>query len=171
MSYLGRKGYTIYKKDLTNKEQIFIRNELTVKPYLPKSPQQPEPFPIYRESPQKLYVPRYFGIENFGEVGENKIPLGCDIDLNFQGELREFQINIVDKYLNFVKDSGGGLLDVDPGKGKTVMALYIISKLKKKNNQITDLKNKEVKAILFDKYLRETNNTKNKMQPITSYFK
>jgi superfamily II DNA or RNA helicase len=31
-----------------------------------------------------------------------------------------------------VKDSGGGLLDVDPGKGKTVMGLYIIAKLKKK---------------------------------------
>jgi DNA polymerase elongation subunit (family B) len=41
----------------------------------------------------------------------------------------------------------------------------------KLQNKITDLKNKEVKAILFDKYLRETNNTKNKMQPITSYFK
>ena len=28
--------------------------------------------------------------------------------------------------------SGGGLLDVEPGKGKTVMALNIISKLKTK---------------------------------------
>jgi superfamily II DNA or RNA helicase len=132
MSYLGKKGYSIYKKDLTNKEQIYIRNELTVKPYLPKSPAQPEPFPIYRESPQKFYIPRYFGIDNFGDFCENKLSLGDDIDLNFEGELREYQINIVNKYLNFVKDSGGGLLDVDPGKGKTVMALYIISKLKKK---------------------------------------
>jgi superfamily II DNA or RNA helicase len=151
MSYLGRKGYSIYKKDLTNKEQIFIRNELTVKPYLPKSPQQPEPFPIYRESPQKLYVPRYFGINNFGEVGENKISLGCDIDLNFQGELREYQINIVDKYLNFVKDSGGGLLDVDPGKGKTVMALYIISKLKKKTLVIVH------KSFLLNQWIERIN--------------
>jgi superfamily II DNA or RNA helicase len=132
MSYLGKKGYSIYKKDLTNKEQIYIRNELTVKPYLPKSPAQPEPFPIYRESPQKFYLPRYFGIDNFGDFCENKLPLGNDINLNFEGELREYQINIVNKYLNFVKNSGGGLLDVDPGKGKTVMALYIISKLKKK---------------------------------------
>jgi superfamily II DNA or RNA helicase len=38
----------------------------------------------------------------------------------------------VNKYINFVKESGGGLLDVDPGKGKTVMGLYIIAKLKKK---------------------------------------
>ena len=54
------------------------------------------------------------------------------LDIEFNGELREYQINIVNKYISFVKDSGGGLLDVDPGKGKTVMGLYIISKLKKK---------------------------------------
>lgn len=132
MSYLGKKGYTIYKKDLASKEQQFIRNELTVKPYLPKSPAQPEPFPIYRESPNKFYLPRYFGEDNFGEIAENKLPKGDDIDIKFNGEMREYQTNIVNKYINFVKHSGGGLLDVDPGKGKTVMALYIISQLKKK---------------------------------------
>lgn len=132
MSYLGKKGYTIYKKDLASKEQQFIRNELTVKPYLPKSPAQPEPFPIYRESPNKFYLPRYFGQDNFGEIADNKLSKGDDIDIKFNGEMREYQTNIVDKYINFVKDSGGGLLDVDPGKGKTVMALYIISQLKKK---------------------------------------
>ncbi len=132
MSYLGKKGYSIYKRDLTNKEQIYIRKELTVKPYLPKSPIQPEPFPIYRESPQKIYLPRHFGVEHFGDITENKLPLGDDISLDFVGELREYQVNIVNKYVNAVGDSGGGLLDVDPGKGKTVMALNIISKLKKK---------------------------------------
>tara|TARA_R110002074_G_scaffold250712_2_gene422347 strand:+ start:1291 stop:2748 length:1458 start_codon:yes stop_codon:yes gene_type:complete len=132
MSYLGKKGYSIYKKDLTNKEQIYIKTELTVKPYLPKSPIQPESFPLYRESPQKMYLPRHFGVEHFGDVTENKLPLGDDIHLDFAGELREYQVNIVNKYVKAVGDSGGGLLDVDPGKGKTVMALNIISKLKKK---------------------------------------
>jgi len=37
--------------------------------------------------------------------------------------------------------------------------------------KIQDLKNKEVKALLFDKYLRETDNTKNKMKSITTFFK
>lgn len=132
MNYLGKKGYSIYKKDLTNKEQEYIKKELTVKAYLPKSPIQSEPFPIYRESPQKYYLPRHFGVENFGEVTENKLPSGDDINVNFNGELREYQVNIVNKYIKAVGTSGGGLLDVDPGKGKTVMALNIISKLKKK---------------------------------------
>jgi len=132
MSYIGKKGYSIYKSDLTNKEQIYIRNELSVKPYLPKSPIQPEPFPVYRESPLKFYLPRYFGIEHFGVTAYNKLSLGDDIDVTFNGEMRDYQINIVDKYIKSVAESGGGLLDVDPGKGKTVMALNIISKLKKK---------------------------------------
>jgi superfamily II DNA or RNA helicase len=131
-SYLGKKGYTLLKSELTSKEQTFIREGLTVKPYLPKSPVQPEPFILYRESPKKYYLPRYFGTDNFGNFKENKLPLGDDINLTFHGEMREYQNNIVNKYIDFVKDSGGGLLDVDPGKGKTVMALYIIAKLKKK---------------------------------------
>ena len=132
MSYLGKKGYSIYKKDLSDKEQLFIRNELTVRPYLPKSPVKLDPFPIYRESSNKFYLPRYFGQDNFGDTVDNKLLKGDDINIEFTGELRDYQINIVNKYIHFVKDSGGGLLDVDPGKGKTVMALYIISKLKKK---------------------------------------
>ena len=132
MSYLGKKGYSLLKSNLTEKEHAFIRNELTVKAYIPKSPVQPDPFSLYRESPNKFYVPRYFGQDNFGDFSENKLSMGDNIDIEFSGELREYQINIVNKYIHFVKDSGGGLLDVDPGKGKTVMGLYIISKLKKK---------------------------------------
>ena len=108
MSYIGKKGYSIYKSDLTNKEQIYIRNELSVKPYLPKSPIQPEPFPVYRESPLKFYLPRYFGIEHFGVTTNNKLSLGDDIDVTFNGEMRDYQINIVDKYIKSVAERGGG---------------------------------------------------------------
>ena len=41
----------------------------------------------------------------------------------------------------------------------------------KLNAKISDLRNKEVKSLLFDKYLRETNNMKNNMKSITSFFK
>ena len=132
MRVLGKKGYSVLKSNLSSKEELFIRKELTVKGYVPKSPVQPEAFPLYRESPKKFYMPRYFGINTFGDFNENKLSEGEDINLEFKGDLREYQVNIVNKYINAVKDSGGGLLDVDPGKGKTVMALNIISKLKKK---------------------------------------
>ena len=130
-TYLGEKGYSIFKECLSVDEQHYIRNELTMKPHIPKSPIQPTPFPIYLESPLKLYIPRYFGIETYGPPDRILIKPGDNINVEFAGDLRPYQNAIVDKYIKHVSVSGGGLLDVDPGKGKTVMALNIISKLQK----------------------------------------
>ena len=135
-AYLGYQGYSIFKDTLTVEEQHALRKELTVGAYIPKSPIQPTPFPIYRESPLKIYVPRYFGLEKWAGIQvESKITPGHAISLKFMGDLRDYQQVIVEKYLKAARNSGiggagaiggGGLLDVDPGKGKTVMALKII---------------------------------------------
>ena len=130
-TYLGDKGYSIFKECLSVDEQHYIRNELTMKPHIPKSPIQPTPFPIYLESPLKLYIPRYFGIETYGPPDRILIKPGDNVNVEFAGDLRPYQNAIVDKYIKHVGMCGGGLLDVDPGKGKTVMALNIISKLQK----------------------------------------
>ncbi len=135
--YIGKKGYTLYKSSLALSDLTKIRNELTVKPYVPKSMVESKAFPLYREAPKKIYIPRHYGEEHFGSLPDDqiKLPRGEVIEdqyCEFNGSLREYQINIVQKYLNAVKNSGGGLLDVDPGKGKTVMALNIISQLKVK---------------------------------------
>jgi len=130
-TYLGEKGYSIFKECLSVEEQHYIRSELTMKPFIPKSPIQPTPFTIYLESPLKLYIPRYFGIETYGPPDRILTQPGNTISLAFAGELRPYQDAIVDKYIKHVGGCGGGLLDVDPGKGKTVMALNIVSKLKK----------------------------------------
>ncbi len=130
-TYLGEKGYSIFKECLSVEEQHFIRTELTVKPFIPKSPIQPAPFPIYLESPLKLYMPRYFGIDTYGAPDRILINPGNNISLQFNGDLRPYQTAIVDKYIKHVAECGGGLLDVDPGKGKTVMALNIVSRLGK----------------------------------------
>jgi superfamily II DNA or RNA helicase len=133
-AYLGYQGYSIFKDTLSVDQQHAIRKELMVHAHIPKSPVQPAPFPVYRESLLKIYVPRYFGIERYGSNIENKISPGDKIALKFAGELRDYQNVIVDKFLKAATThtancGGGGLLDVDPGKGKTVMALKIIERL------------------------------------------
>ena len=132
-AYLGYQGYSIFKDTLSVEDQHAIRKELMVHAHIPKSPIQPAPFPVYRESQLKLYVPRYFGLERWGPNIENKLVAGHQIKLKFAGDLREYQQVIVEKYLNAATkvpaNGGGGLLDVDPGKGKTVMALKIIEQL------------------------------------------
>lgn len=130
-AYLGIKGYTLYKDKLSQTELYHIRNELNVKPYSTHLTNA-TPYPIYRESSSKIYLPRYYGYEKYGIPKINKLSEGEPIDLEFKGDLYDYQINIIDKYISHVSNSGGGLLDVEPGKGKTVMALNIISRLKKK---------------------------------------
>lgn len=134
-SYLGQKGYSIYKNQISVNEQQFIREQLMVAPYMPKSPVKPQSFPVYLESPQKLYLPRYFGIEHFGEPDENKLSPGEDINLKFAGDLRDYQTTIVEKYVQHVNNNsngGAGLIELNCGGGKTVLALNIISRLQKK---------------------------------------
>jgi superfamily II DNA or RNA helicase len=134
-TYLGEKGYTIYKDAIDSKEQQFIREELTVKPFIPKSPVQPPGFPVYRESHQKFYIPRYFGYEHYGEPDESRIEAGTNISVEFKGQLRDYQQHISDIYMKKVSESpfgGGGLLEIPCGRGKTVIALNIISRVNQK---------------------------------------
>ena len=165
-TYIGQKGYTIYKECLDIAEQRLIREELTVKPFIPKSPVQPPAYPVFRESAGKYYLPRFYGLKNYGEPEENRLPLGDDIQVPFIGDLRDYQMNIVGIYMggnparsaspnppsgekvnkwsgadasDCVRQRGvvggtppSGLLEIPCGRGKTVIALKIISTLAKK---------------------------------------
>lgn len=127
-TYLGNKGYTIHKESLTVDQQTFIRKELTVRPFMPGSPTKLPEFPVYRESKSKIYVPRHFGIEHFGVPQEIKLSKPVQIDLVFNSDLRDYQKDIVSKFLSY-KNQGGGLLDIPCGRGKTVMALNILAQI------------------------------------------
>jgi len=131
--YIGKKGYSIQKNTLSQSEMYELRNELTVKPNsgMPGYSCSVS-YPVYRESTNKIYIPRHFGIEKYGSVSKINISQGDSININFNGSLFDYQVNIIDKYIKHIETSGGGLLDVEPGKGKTVMALNIISRIKKK---------------------------------------
>lgn len=133
-TYLGNKGYTIYKECLTLHELEYIRTSLNVKPYIANSMIKVNSFPIYRESKYKMYLPRFFGINTYGIQDNQKITDGDNININFNGELRDYQTKIVNTYMKNInnKFGGGGLLEIPCGRGKTIIALNIISKLKKK---------------------------------------
>ena len=132
-NYIGKKGFTVHKNECTQTELYEIRSAMTMKPNasMPGMVSHVS-YPIYRESSSKIYLPRYYGIDTYGNPEKNLLRKGEIIDCVFKGSLFDYQLNIVQKYIDHVGESGGGLLDVEPGKGKTVMALYIISKLAKK---------------------------------------
>ena len=120
-TYIGKKGFTIYKKNLMIDEEQYIRNTLTVRPFIPNSPIKLDSFPVYRESEKKMYIPRFFGIETYGAPDKINIPEGDDISLKFKGDLRDYQNNIIQTYKNKIDESGGyggGLLEIPCGRGK-----------------------------------------------------
>jgi hypothetical protein len=139
-SYLGQKGYTLLKKELTIEQQKQIRNDLTIKPYtgsIGANNSNPVTYPAYRESDKKFYVPHYYGLETFGNPKEYKISQGENIDVDFVGSLRDYQEPVVKKYVDCVtnyggESGGGGLLELPCAWGKTSASLHIISQLKKK---------------------------------------
>ena len=139
-TYYGPRGYTLLKECMDAEDLKLLRDELTVGAYVPKAPVQPPKFPIYRECSKKIYIPRFYGTKIYGFPEESRIPPGTPVSesLVFAGEMREYQNVIVDKYIHQVTKpenqgmGGGGLLDVDPGKGKTVMALNVIARLRVK---------------------------------------
>jgi superfamily II DNA or RNA helicase len=135
-TYLGQKGYTISKSELTIEKQKQIRNDLNIKPFVMGSPMNDNQkmFPAYRESSNKFYVPHYYGIENFGPPKQYKINEGTDINLEFAGILRDYQEPVVNKFIQHCNDAkyGGGLLELPCAWGKTSASLYVLSKLKKK---------------------------------------
>lgn len=134
-TYLGQKGYTINKNELSIEKQVKIRKDLMISPYTMGSPiNDAKNFPAYRESPNKFYVPHYYGIEQFGPPKEYKISEGNNINLEFNGLPRDYQEEVINKFINhcFMSKYGGGLLELHTGWGKTCAGLYILSKLKKK---------------------------------------
>ena len=144
-SYLGKKGYTILRSSLSDEDQKILHEELNVKPvtigpvYNAQTDQGA--FPVYRENAKKIYIPRFYGIERYGLPNRSEITQGEDINVEFPKSLRDYQDKIVDVYMNHVKKpicvgsekiGNGGILEVPCGRGKTVMALKIISLIQKK---------------------------------------
>ena len=115
---ISRRGIGLLKDDLSAKEQEYIRNELTVKAYVPPTAiQKSSSFPIYRESDKKIYVPRFFAQKKYNI----KYPLNkynSLENLTFNGDLRPYQENIIRVFMNETKKSGCGLLEIPCGRGK-----------------------------------------------------
>jgi superfamily II DNA or RNA helicase len=88
---------------------------------------------FYVESEKFLLVPRYFPIEKY---------LGKDIILNdhrHQGKKIDIKHNIIPRSetqksaIDFLMNNESGILQLEPGVGKTVITIYVISERKRKS--------------------------------------
>lgn len=130
--YLSLRGYVVLKKEFTDK-QIDILKDITTAKIHDQYTERINTFPVYLENDNKIYLPRFLGYQLFGEPNNpSKIMDGKCHSLEFKGKLQNVQIPIVEAMDKAFKEKGGGFLNLRCGSGKTVLALYAISALKKK---------------------------------------
>jgi len=133
MPFINHRGYTIKKSDLSTSEIKYIKEKLTVKPFLGDfdDNSEKEQFEVFTETERFITVPRYWGIKKYGIPYKIKFK-GETRKFNFLSDLRDYQVSIVDACLEKIKSEGGGLLSVGCGRGKTVMAIKLAQLLEAK---------------------------------------
>ena len=124
-------GYKVAKKDIENIHDL--KGRLTVKPYVPSvfvNPQFVTKYKIYKETEDNLYVPKHFGIGEFGMYTSSTrdVKQTDDVFWEFTGKMRDTQIDVVNSFLK--PEPHDGLICLQTGGGKTVCGLYIASQLK-----------------------------------------
>lgn len=134
--YITSKGYKI---PLDHTKVNEFKKDLMVVPYC----ENPIRFPIFRISEKYLYVPKYYGINKLGLPKHENIKEqnGLIVDINFISKLRDYQVDVCNKILNYLKQNQSGLISVYTGWGKTCAALWIVSQLKLKTLIIVHTEN------------------------------
>jgi len=140
---LSNLGYILRKSKCSESELERVKKELTVQPlFIPGyGSDEPEKYKIYQENANKLYLPVYYGLKQFGSPDVIKTNPGLKINCPFSGTLRPGQKKIVGTYFdslvkntkkthdtNDIYSRGGGVISAGCGEGKTTMGLYILSK-------------------------------------------
>lgn len=128
-------GYGVPKK---NNEELIksLKDELTVSPNNNFNLNtEPVKFTLYTENDNRLFIPRYYGLQRFGIPIQDKLHTGLDCpNLIFKGELREQQLEPVNNFIDAANNKlkRGGIISVPCGFGKTIMSVYIACHFKKK---------------------------------------
>ena len=131
---LSNNGYKIKKDEHDSSIIKDIKKDLTVNPFIygEFGDKNEKKFSLFMESPNSLYLPRFYGQDRFGKPTIDKLKKGDEINLKFNGKMRKEQEPIIDTYIQAANKNGGGLISLKCGGGKTVLSLYIIHLLKVK---------------------------------------
>lgn len=134
---LSAKGYSLPKDNFNGKMIDAIKKELTLTPRVPMSMVNtcnPAAIRVYRENSKKLYVPKAFGLRRFGVPSTVSMDPGDPIDVTFTGQLNTAQSEVAQMFIDCANNPTrmGGILNLPCGFGKTVVALFLIARLRVK---------------------------------------
>jgi superfamily II DNA or RNA helicase len=125
-TYINTKGYHIDIDDISESELKKVTKELSVSPdenvYTTEGNRVV--YQQYRIDGGELIVPRFYGIKKFG-VPDDTVFNPEKVKINFNAQLRDYQIPIVATCVDHIKTHGGGILSLPCGRGKTICAINI----------------------------------------------
>jgi superfamily II DNA or RNA helicase len=141
-NYLTKRGYAIFKEQYDSRFLENLRKELTVIPFaLDDFGAPPRSFPVYLESPKKIYVPKHFALKHMGKPHSIQIKEPAKINIQFAGSVRDNQLEPITKFItscnldvpytpeSLLTHSYGGIISLPCGWGKTVIGLYLAARL------------------------------------------
>lgn len=110
-----------------------VRRELTVAPFSPQNP-FPKPFKVFVETPSEVVVPLHWFRKAFGARPTDARSPGEHASMRFDGQLREElrQPEAAEAVLGALRSTGGAMLCLATGLGKTATALYVACVLGRK---------------------------------------
>jgi hypothetical protein len=137
---LSTRGYWVSKESLSAAEVEALKKDTTMVPEvaggMQVGPVERVEFPLWRETPTRLYLPKYFGLSRFGAPNPEAVTIEPGEPISsggtrFAGSIREEQRQPLDAFLAAARDPArmGGILSLPCGFGKTVAALYAVSAL------------------------------------------
>jgi hypothetical protein len=137
---LSSRGYWVLKAEIGSAAaEVALKRDCTMVPVVAPGGiaaalgAAPVEFPLWRETPTRLYLPKYFGLSRFGAPGVSTIDPGVRVEppLRFTGSLRDEQRKPIEAFLEAARDPArmGGILSLPCGFGKTVAALYLVAAL------------------------------------------
>jgi len=134
--YLTNLGYLLRLDRLDESTIQKVKKDLTFEPIVLKAfktMSKPSKFLTYKTSPNYLFVPRFYGVNNFGIPLKNAISKGEDMNESCiivpPYIPKTYQTVAYEKSVKQLKERGGGILSVFCGWGKTFLAIYLAVQL------------------------------------------
>lgn len=119
---LSKDGYIINKKKYDIKVIDKLKADLTVEPFqfgISFGVKDTNDFfKVYRETDDIISIPKFYGLEKFGPPEKNKEIIGAPVKINFKGELRQAQQELIDTVMPILNEKNGGLICLGCGGGK-----------------------------------------------------
>jgi superfamily II DNA or RNA helicase len=132
-SIITKKGHGIFLDSIQKDELELLKKLLTVKPVVLTDYDfgEDSSFPVYRLSDTRIYIPKFYGLNKYGPT-DIKIKDGVDANLNFNGQLKDHQVDFCNRILKELNTKNSCIAVSQTGSGKTCVALWLAAQLKKR---------------------------------------